>query len=142
MDLTYALRKRLIVERGKTNPLTHEGQAILEEEGVFGFLRIPQAAITVIELARVLLFRNQQSRRLGKEFLQVVVFDRRLLVEFDDVAFFVTVIWVPETSFMMCSSFGPGVVLGMWSWRQFCGRHHDAIFRSGVCAWMGGLIRR
>jgi hypothetical protein len=54
-------------------------------------------------LARRVLFRNQETRRLEKKTLQIIIFQRRLFVQLDDRRFFfVTVIFVPATSGMMC----------------------------------------
>jgi len=88
LDLAYALGQRQIIKSRETNPITHERQAVPQHKGKFGFLWIAQAPIAEIELARCVLLRNQKPRRLGKKFLQVVIFHRRLLIELDDCRLF------------------------------------------------------
>ena len=102
LNLADALRHRLIIESRKTNPLGHQRQAVLENKGVFGFLRITKTAIAVIELSGILLLRNEKPGRLGEQFLLVVVLHRRLLVELDDGRLLRDGDFVPETSRMMC----------------------------------------
>ena len=83
-----ALRQRQIIESRETNPITHEWQAVPKHQGELGFLRITQASIAEIELPRRMLVRNQETRRLEKSVLQVIIFQRRLLVQLDDRRFF------------------------------------------------------
>src|SRR5436305_1423791 len=81
LNLANTLRKWLVVERRKTDPLCHQRQPVLKEEGVFGFLRITQAAIAIVKLPRVLLLAYHQAGRFREKLLQVVVLHRRLLIE-------------------------------------------------------------
>ena len=84
LNLAYGLRQRQIVQSGEANPVTHEWQAISKHEGELGFLRIAQASIVEIELAGRVLVGNLKARRLEKKILQVIIFDRRLLIELDN----------------------------------------------------------
>ena len=69
LNLAYALRQRQIIQSRETDPVTHKGKAVPKHEGKLGFLRITQAPIAEIELARRMLVRNQETRRLGKKLL-------------------------------------------------------------------------
>src|SRR5262249_35304112 len=84
LNLAYGLRQRQIVQSGEANPVTHQWQAIPKYEGELGFLRIAQASIVEIELAGRVLVGNLKARRLEKKILQVVIFDRRLLIQLDN----------------------------------------------------------
>src|SRR4051812_23512927 len=84
LDLGDTLRDGLVVKRGETDPLTHQWQTILKEEGVLGFLRIAETAIAVIELSGILLFGNDQARGFHEQLLVVVILHGRLPVERDD----------------------------------------------------------
>ena len=64
------------------------GRAIPKHEGELGFLRIAQASIVEIELPGRVLVGYLKARRLEKKILQVIIFDRRLLVQLDDRRFF------------------------------------------------------
>ena len=88
LNLAYALRQRKIVKSRKTNPITHERQAVPKHQSKLGFLWITQPPIAEIELPRRVLLRNQETRCLGEEFLLIVVLHRRLLVELDDGCLF------------------------------------------------------
>jgi len=81
LNFAYGLRQREIVKSGETDPVTCERQAVPKYRGELGFLRITQAPITEIELAWRMLLRDQETRRLEKGALQVVILQRRLLVQ-------------------------------------------------------------
>jgi hypothetical protein len=83
LNLAYRLRQRQIVKSRETNPITNEWQAVAEHQGEFRFLRIAQASIVEIELPGRVLVGNLKARRLEKKILQVIIFDRRLLVQLD-----------------------------------------------------------
>jgi hypothetical protein len=53
-------------------------------------LDIWKAPIAKIELTRRVLFRNQETRRLKKKTLQIIIFQRRLFVQLDDRRFFLS----------------------------------------------------
>ena len=53
-----------------------------------GFLGIAKPTIVKVELSRRVLLRHQEARRLEKKVLQIIVFDRRLLVQLDDCCLF------------------------------------------------------
>src|ERR1700756_2695057 len=83
LNLAYRLRQRQIVKSRETNPITNEWQAVAEHQGEFRFLRIAKASIVEIELPGRVLVGNLKARRLEKKILQVIIFDRRLLVQLD-----------------------------------------------------------
>src|SRR5215468_9153587 len=83
LNLAYRLRQRQVVKSGETNPVTHQWQAVAEHQGELGFLRIAQASIVEIELPGRVLVSNLKARCLEKEILEVIIFDRRLLVQLD-----------------------------------------------------------
>ena len=84
LNFAYRLRQRQIVKGRETNPVTHEWQAVAKHQGELGFLRIAQASIVEIELAGRVLVGNLKARGLEKKILQVIIFDRRLLVQLDN----------------------------------------------------------
>src|SRR3954453_18142886 len=81
LDLADGLRQRKIIERRKPDPIGHERNAVLQNQGVFGLLWIAEASVTNVEFARRLLLGDQHTRRIVEGGLEVVVDNRRLLIE-------------------------------------------------------------
>ena len=88
LNLAYRLRQRQIVKGREANPVTHEWQAVAKHQGELRFLGVAQASVVEIELAGRVLVGNLKARRLEKKILQVIIFDRRLLVQLDDGCLF------------------------------------------------------
>src|SRR3954470_17933221 len=64
LDLADGLWQRKIIERRKPDPIGHERNAVLQNQGVLGLLRIAEASVTNVEFARRLLLGDQHTRRV------------------------------------------------------------------------------
>jgi hypothetical protein len=64
LNLADALRERRVIQCRKPDPVSHDGNPILQYQDKFRFLWVPETAITDVKLAGRLLLSDEETRGL------------------------------------------------------------------------------